>query len=130
MTMTRSLMQGDYMTLRFSLGNDIQHARNTDEGTARNAVDGYVVIRLNENKVGSFLGLTSEYESVKDEQRLYYRVRNGRVKFTTNAFFFQEGHAERYEPARYGKFRVNSKAQPLLVALYDNDLKELGRSAP
>jgi uncharacterized membrane-anchored protein len=55
-----------------------------------------------------------------------YRVRNGAVKFATNAFFFQEGHAKHYEPARYGQFRVDSSGELLLVAMYDKELNRLG----
>ncbi|WP_340367543.1 GDYXXLXY domain-containing protein, partial [Marinobacter azerbaijanicus] len=47
-------------------------------------------------------------------------------RFATDAFFFQEGHAERYELARYGRFRVNERGEPLLVALHDEAFKELG----
>ena len=51
------------------------------------------------------------------------------MRFATDAFFFQEGHAERYEPARYGRFRVNEDGEPLLVALHDSELNLLGASA-
>jgi hypothetical protein len=34
-------------------------------------------------------------------------MRDGRPKFATNAFFFQEGDAGLYEAARYGEFRVD-----------------------
>ncbi|MEG3081127.1 GDYXXLXY domain-containing protein [Halomonas sp. 5021] len=64
-----------------------------------------------------------------DEQQLRYRIRTGQVRFATDAFFFQEGHAERYEPARYGRFRINEDGEPLLVALHDSELNLLGASA-
>ncbi|WP_323807667.1 MULTISPECIES: GDYXXLXY domain-containing protein [unclassified Marinobacter] len=48
------------------------------------------------------------------------------VQFATNAFFFQEGDAEYYEAARYGQFWVNEQGEPLLAALYNDDLKQLG----
>ncbi len=50
---------------------------------------------------------------------LKYRVRNRTVKFATNAFFFEEGTASKYEKAKYGEFRVNSKGELLLVAMAD-----------
>jgi uncharacterized membrane-anchored protein len=56
---------------------------------------------------------------------LRYRVRDGAVKFATNAFFFQEGNAKIYQPARYGQFRVDAEGELLLVSLYDKDLKKL-----
>ncbi|GGX89162.1 hypothetical protein GCM10007160_15650 [Litchfieldella qijiaojingensis] len=94
---------------------------------AADVADGQVIVRLDEQRVANFQRLGSGEESLADsEKRLRYRLRNGQVKFATNAFFFQEGHAERYESARYGRFRVNERGEPLLVALHDDDLELLG----
>ena len=127
----RSLMQGDYMALNFALSNQIQSAlhqseRYEDSLKARN---GYVVVRLDEQRIAHFQRLDEGTSLRDDERRLRYRLRNGQVRFATDAFFFQEGHGERYEPARYGQYRVNNKGEPLLVALYDEELKQLGTSA-
>ncbi|GHC23408.1 GDYXXLXY domain-containing protein [Aidingimonas halophila] len=124
----RSLMQGDYMALNFEIGNRIRealHERQSGEGALR-AADGHVIVTLDEQRVAHFQRLDSDQQALADdEMRLRYRVRNGRVEFATDAFFFQEGHAERYEPARYGRFRVNEQGDPLLVALYDDDFERL-----
>lgn len=126
----RSLMQGDYMALNFALSNQIRSAlhqseRDEDSLQARN---GYVVVRLDEQRIAHFQRL-DDSSSLRDyERRLRYRLRNGQVRFTTDAFFFQEGHGERYEPARYGQLRVNTKGEPLLVALYNAELAKLGES--
>ena len=64
-----------------------------------------------------------------DERQLQYRLRNGQVRLATDAFFFQEGDAEHYETAHYGQFRVNTKGEPLLVALHDDELDRLGEIA-
>ncbi len=55
-----------------------------------------------------------------------YRVREGRVKFATNAWFFQEGHAKHYERARYGEFRVAPSGDMLLVNMLGEKLERLG----
>jgi len=127
----RSLMQGDYMALNFALGNQIQSAlyqSERDEDSLK-ALNGYVVVRLDEQRIAHFQRLDEGTSLRDDEQRLRYRLRNGQVRFATDAFFFQEGHGERYEPARYGQFRVNTKGEPLLVALYNAELTKLGESA-
>ena len=126
----RSLMQGDYMELNFALSDQIQSAlyqseRYEDSLKARN---GYVVVRLDEKRIAYFQRLDDGSSLHDDERRLRYRLRNGQVRFTTDAFFFQEGHGERYEPARYGQLRVNTKGEPLLVALYNAELTKLGES--
>ncbi|MFS8150589.1 GDYXXLXY domain-containing protein [Vreelandella titanicae] len=126
----RSLMQGDYMALNFALGNQIQSAlyqSERDEDSLK-ALNGYVVVRLDEQRIAHFQRLDEGTSLRDDERRLRYRLRNGQVRFATDAFFFQEGHGERYEPARYGQFRVNTKGEPLLVALYNAELTKLGES--
>ncbi|MCE7517014.1 GDYXXLXY domain-containing protein [Vreelandella titanicae] len=126
----RSLMQGDYMALNFALGNQIQSAlyqSERDEDSLK-ALNGYVVVCLDEQRIAHFQRLDEGTSLRDDEQRLRYRLRNGQVRFATDAFFFQEGHGERYEPARYGQFRVNTKGEPLLVALYNAELTKLGES--
>lgn len=127
----RSLMQGDYMALRFAMGNDIERALRANEETTglAKASDGYAIIALDEQGVASFKHLDQGEQSLaENERRIFYRMRNGKLKFATNAFFFQEGHAERYEQARYGRFRLNDKGMPLLVTLHNSDLAESSRS--
>jgi uncharacterized membrane-anchored protein len=130
----RSLMQGDYMALRFKLANEVHRALPKSDQRrgwrrAVDASDGCVVVHLDARQVGSFQGLDNNQALAEDELRLRYRVRNGEVKFATNAFFFQEGHAQYYAPAKYGQFRVDGKGELLLAAMYDKDLKRLGPEA-
>lgn len=127
----RSLMQGDYMTLRFRLANEVYDALPKTEEYRRwrhkvDASDGYVVVSLDEQNIGSFRRLRKDQTLSKDEILMRYRVRNGAVKFASNAFFFQEGHAKYYQPARYGQFRVDDRGELLLAAMYDKNLDKLG----
>lgn len=126
----RSLMQGDYMALHFRMADEVYKAlpKTKDRRRWRHKVaasDGYVVASLDEHNVGTFKGLYKDQHLSEDEILMRYRVRNGAVKFATNAFFFQEGHGKYYEPARYGQFRVDDKGELLLVAMYDKDLNKL-----
>ncbi len=106
----RSLMQGDYMALRFALATDI----NTLAG-------GSAPLTLDSNRVA-----TLDRGTGTDSLRIRYRVRNGQVWLGTNAYFFEEGTAERYEQALYGEFRVDRKTgEAVLVALRDKDFKAL-----
>lgn len=125
----RSLMQGDYMALNFDIGNRIRDALHDRRrgGDERGSADGHVVVRLDAQRVAHFQRLGTGEEALgSNEMRLRYRMRNGRVHFATDAFFFQEGHAERYEPAQFGQFRVNERGEPLLVSLHDAELALLG----
>lgn len=128
----RSLMQGDYMALNFALANQIHSAlfQNTFlQDELQKASNGYVVVRLDEQRIAHFQRLDEGSALADDERRLRYRLRHGQIRFATDAFFFQEGHAERYEPARYGQFRLNSKGEPLLVAMHGEELDKLGEMA-
>ncbi len=126
----RSLMQGDYMALRFKMGDDVRQAlhKNAAETDSQHLVpsgDGYFVAKMNAKRVATFKAIYTNQPLAKNEVLLQYRVRDNRVKFATNAFFFQEGHAHIYESARYGQFRVNSKGELLLAGMFDADLNKL-----
>lgn len=129
----RSLMQGDYMALRFAVADEVYKALPKVQASRRwrhdvAAVDGSVVITLDQRNVATFSRLDNDQKLSESEKLLSYRVRNGTVKFATNAFFFQEGHAKIYEAARFGQFRVNDKGELLLTAMYDKDLNKLEQS--
>lgn len=126
----RSLMQGDYMALRFRLANEVysalpkqEHSKSWRHNIA--ATDGYVIVKLDNRGIGTFKAIYQNQSLTPDEIVMRYRVRNGAVKFATNAYFFQEGDAKNYQSARYGEFRVDTHGELLLVAMYDKDLNKL-----
>ncbi len=126
----RSLMQGDYMALRFGLADEVYQALPKTEGRNRwqhdiAASDGFVVTGRDDRNIGRFKSLYKDQPLSSDEILLRYRVRNGAVKFATNAYFFQEGHGKYYQTAQYGQFRVDDKGELLLVAMYDKNLNKL-----
>lgn len=130
----RSFMQGDYMALRFKIANDALPAMKRSESDARRGffagqglapADGRIVAVLDERSIASFRRLDDGTVLRADEVLLRYRVREGNMKFATNAFFFQEGTAKRYEGARYGEFRVAPDGELLLTGLRGKELQPL-----
>ncbi len=120
----RSLMQGDYMVLDYAISREQQQQ---DPGQPR---DGHLVLRLDEQGVGRFVRLdTPETPLAPGEFKLRYRVRQGRVRLGAESFFFQEGHAGRYEQARYGELRVAGSGASVLVGLRDEQREPMGRDA-
>ena len=115
----RSLMQGDYMALRFRAADDAFSAR--PDGPA--SQDGRVVIAVDSDGVGTFRRFDDGMPLASDEVAMRYRVRDNRPKFGTNAFFFQEGHAQHYAGARYGEFRVSPSGELLLTHLRGENLE-------
>ncbi|QDF07106.1 hypothetical protein BHS04_28525 [Myxococcus xanthus] len=118
----RSLIQGDYMVLDYAI------SRERDANPATTATDGNMVLRLDANGVGTFVRFdTPDTPLAPDELKLRYRLRQGRYRLGAEAFFFQEGHADRYEGARYGELRVADSGSSVLVGLRDAQRQPLGR---
>jgi uncharacterized membrane-anchored protein len=112
----RSLMQGDYMALRFRLTEHIESARanSTIGATVRSAP-----LSLDSRRVATLAAGDAAL-------RMGYRIRGGTVWLGTNAYFFAEGSAERYSQARYGEFRINPlSGDAVLVGLADEGLNRL-----
>ena len=59
------------------------------------------------------------------ELRVRLGWKDGRWILVTDAWFFKEGEAPRFEPARFGEFRVDADGQALLVGLRDATLRPL-----
>lgn len=122
----RSLMQGDYMRLRFQAEQDMQRYLPYKKDSS--VADGYVIVSLNEQHIGEVQSVVAELPTVLEANQwpLHYRIRAGELRFATNAFFFQEGHADDYAQARYGEFKVNDDGEMLLANLRGQHLEILG----
>jgi uncharacterized membrane-anchored protein len=116
----RSLMQGDYMALNFAVANAAFPNRHSEKSE-----DGQIVVTVDERGVGSFKRFADSSPLTANEAVLAYRIRNDQVKFATNAFFFQEGHAQDYQGARYGEFKVSPEGELLLTNLRGANLAVL-----
>ena len=115
----RSLIQGDYMRLDYDIARMIGWSASTTEGGA--APDGHLVVRLGADSVASFVRVhTPGTPLAPGEHLLRFRRRAGRIRIGTDAFYFQEGHAARYEGARYGELRVDRSGSSVLVGLRDD----------
>lgn len=117
----RSLMQGDYMALRFRIADEAFGRWGSTQ-----LDDGRIVVKLDARAVAEFRRIDDGTALAANEALMRYRVRAGQIKIATNAYFFQEGHAKTYEPARYGEFRVAADGDLLLTAMRGADLARLG----
>ena len=111
----RSLMQGDYMALRFQL------AEQLDVPIAENRANLRAGIVLDAHDVA-----TLAQRGFSTDRFILYRVRNGQVWLGTNAYFFEEGSAKRFADARFGEFRLDRESgEAVLVGLRDENLQAL-----
>lgn len=127
----RSLMQGDYMALNFAAGREVTRLRlggaQTDVETVMGyEPDGYVMLTPDSRGVAQAVRIQSDVHPHTDgEVPLRYRVRGNGVRIVTNAYFFPEGQAARYEVAKYGELRVADDGEALLVRMLGADLQPL-----
>lgn len=118
----RSLMQGDYMVLRYAM-EDAVLAQSPERGK------GTLIVSLDERGVASFARVDAGEPLADREQRLRFRyVLHGdpSVRIGAESFFFEEGTADVYAVARYGKLVVDPEGRSVLVGLADENLRPLG----
>lgn len=114
----RSLMQGDYMALRFAVDAQLPEsgASIPDYAYLHRGAEGRAVLAGTGDQLSTEPGVVS----------MRIRRMDGRLTVGPNAFFFQEGTAHVYEQARWGGFRVADDGTALLAGLYDGQLQLLG----
>jgi len=112
----RSLIQGDYMMLRY--------AESTFPNRQQLTVSkGTLVLALDDDNVGTYVRMDDGSPLAANELRLKFRTISERGEFGIGAesYFFQEGHAGFYERARYGVVRVDESGNNVLVGLADEN---------
>ena len=105
----RSLMQGDYMTLRYKLASELQPPA---------AGEGVIYLTLDSRGVATTMSTTASPGQIP----LRYRSRDRRVLFDAESYFFQEGQGEFFQTARYGQLQVDQGGMPILTGLLDEQL--------
>ena len=109
----RSLMQGDFMQLNYRLPASVTRELGGLLGSDRPRV----VARRDERGVATVLRLDTGAPLASDELRIELTPKDGRWVLVSDAWFFKEGEAARWEPAKYGEFRVAPDGKALLVGL-------------
>ena len=113
----RSIIQGDYMDLRYRLAD----TTNTKSAS----FSGFIALTLNANKtLQTSRIITNLPEASDDEVVLRYRVKNGRLTFGSESYLFQEGKGSKFAEAKYGGLIIDKKGTSILKGLY-NDKYEL-----
>jgi uncharacterized membrane-anchored protein len=116
----RSLIQGDYISLNYELSDTLLQKIKEE------SLSGRVVVRLDERAVARFARLhNGSLPLGKGEYLLRIRKRGSVVRIATDAFFFQEGHANVYTSARYGELKVGPSGDAVLVGLRDEEFTEI-----
>jgi len=109
----RSLMQGDYMNLRYSISQT-----GEDDHISRR---GYCVVELDSNRVAKKVRLQDGKTPLGEHEYLirYSERKWWGINIGAESFFFQEGEAEKYDKAKFGGIKVDGQGNSLLIGLYD-----------
>jgi len=115
----RSLMQGDYMRLRYSIARNVP----LDSISKR----GYCVVKLNEKGIAKRVRFQDEIKPISaNEYSIRYNAKKWRnISIGTESYFFQEGQGKKYEKAKYGGLMIDDNGKSILVGLYNKDLKKI-----
>ncbi len=110
----RSLIQGDYMVLRYA-----RTVFPPAELRSQLQPRGTFIVSLDENNVASFSRIDDGTPLDQREVRLKYKQidRSGEIRLGAESFFFQEGHAQVFDSARYGVLHVDKDGASVLVGL-------------
>ncbi|GAB4569439.1 MAG: GDYXXLXY domain-containing protein [Haliangiales bacterium] len=118
----RSLMQGDYMVLRYAMSDAVLAAQ-----PARGR--GILIVTVDERGVAEFARLDDgRGPTAERERRLRFAYVPGdspEVRIGAESFFFEEGTGDIYAQARYGRLMVDGDGRSVLVGLADDSLTAL-----
>jgi len=113
----RSLIQGDYMVLRYAIAREISKAQMEDKGC--------IVVSLDANDVAKFVRIHRGESLHTGDRLLFYRNRGG-LRLGAESFMFQEGDAALYAQARYGELKVDESGASVMIGLRGDDFRPLG----
>lgn len=111
----RSLMQGDYMRLRYAISRDL----NLDTIPKR----GYCVVKFDSINIVKRLRFQKNKMPKNDNEFLIeYTSGDWNINIGAESYFFQEGEGEKFENAEYGGVKIDEEGNSLLIGLYDKNL--------
>lgn len=114
----RSLIQGDYMALRYEIADKLP--------ATEIPVRGKLVIKRAADGVAALVRVYDESTPLAaDEFLLNYYQHDWQLSLGAESFFFQEGEAERYQDARYAELRVEPSGKSVLIGLRSETLEPL-----
>lgn len=113
----RSLIQGDYMALRYKIATDLESEDLPPRGK--------LVIKIADNGVASYVRVDDGTPLAADERLLNYYKHDWQIDLGATSFFFQEGTAEAYTDAEYGELRLDASGTSILIGLRGENLEPL-----
>lgn len=115
----RSLMQGDYMRLRYAISENLHNHKFPKRG--------YCVVTIDTNNCAKRVRLQKGVKPLNDGEYLIEYTSSDwwNINIGAESYFFQEGHVKRYENAKYGGLKIDKNGNSLLIGLYDENRKKI-----
>lgn len=114
----RSLMQGDYMALRYAFPFPDGTLPVRDDTLPRR---GFCIVEPGHDGVAAIKRFQAAKEPLSPgEYLIAYTRPDYHIRIGAESFFFQEGTGSFYEKAEYGGLKVDSDGNSLLIGLFDD----------
>ena len=120
----RSLIQGDYMRLNFAVPREATQRRGRNRRPKPEEYR-FAIAAVDDRRVAEVQSLTKELPASITQYQvvLPMHFKAGRWVVATDAWYFKEGSAQKFQRAKYGVFRVTTSGTALLEALADESLE-------
>ena len=110
----RSILQGDYMKLRYEITDGISLETQEKKGS--------IVIKTDSTGIAVFVRLYKGEALGKNEKLIPFRKVFSSITLKPDSFMFQEGHARFYNSAEYAIFKFIDASEFVLVGLANKNL--------
>ncbi|HEY0062584.1 MAG TPA: GDYXXLXY domain-containing protein [Telluria sp.] len=117
----RSLMQGDYMQLRFRMLDELRRVDVVQVWARRP----HVVASIDSEGIATVQRLDSGTPLAPNELSIELTAFRSGWSLASDGWYFKEGDAARWARAKYGEFRVDSAGHALLVGMRGPGLEPL-----
>jgi len=127
----RSLMQGDYMRLRYAIQSDLLLHMPQSWAQTQMPRPSYAYVVLDEQgRATGIHSIGSQLTPLPEGATLAVKLRGKTYSpsIAAEEFFFQEGHGKIYETAKWAELRVDPSGKALLLNLRDDALEILGET--
>lgn len=131
----RSLMQGDYMALRFAIPPQLQQQLGESATGWSLQSTRLAIASINAQGIAQLqrlaqIGQAANQTPNQNEITVPLKLLKGQWVVVTDAFFFPEGQGTPFQNARFGEFRTLPDGRMLLVGMADEKLQPIAPAPP
>ena len=131
----RSLMQGDYMALRFAIPPQLQQQLSESATGWTLQSTRLAIASINTQGIAQLQRLAQTGQAAnqtpnQNEITVPLKLLKGQWVVVTDAFFFPEGQGTPFQNARFGEFRALPDGRMLLVGVADEKLQPIAPALP